>query len=154
MSTISKRSTENVKNGVDDSTIEEKPAKKLKVALNVGGKFTKEQVACADFCSCPEDALTEEQLQDCASASKLLEKDLIGKGRLFLQVVDNNLIFTYAGKKFVGKDLKRVMPLFDAAKDTSDYGKSYVLLANGADICKGNSLPGLCTAGVIVQRVP
>jgi hypothetical protein len=140
-----------MKHGADDSAAEEKPAKKIKVDE---GKFTKEQVASADFCSCDEDSLTEEQLQDCASASKLFEKDLIGKGKLFLQVVDNNLLFTYAGKKFVGKDLKRVMALLDAAKDTSDYGKSYVLLANGADICKSNSLPGLCTAGVIVQRVP
>jgi hypothetical protein len=153
MSTISELSTEKVKHGVDDFDTEEKPAKKMKV-LPVGGKFTKEQVACADFCSCDEDALTEEQLQDCVSASKLLEKDLIGKGKLFLLVVDNNLIFTYGGKKFIGKDLKRVMALFDAAKDTSDYGKSYVLLANDADICKGNSLPALCSAGVIVQRVP
>jgi hypothetical protein len=153
MSTISERSTNNAKHGADDSAAEEKPAKKLKV-LDVGGKFTKEQVACADFCSCDEDALTEEQLQDCVSASKLFEKDLIGKGKLFLHVVDSNLIFTYKGKKFIGKDLKRVMALFDAAKDTSDYGKSYVLLSNGADICKGNSLPALYAAGVIVQRVP
>jgi hypothetical protein len=153
MSTISKRSTKKVKHGDDDSAAEEKPAKKMKMVA-VGGNFTKEQVADADFCSCDEDALTEEQLEDCASALKLLEKDLIGKGKLFLQVVDNNLIFTYGGKKFVGKDLKRVMALFDAAKDTSDYGKSYVLLANDAGICMSNSLPALCSAGVIVQRVP
>ena len=141
-----------MEHGADDSAAEEKPAKRIKV-LDNGRKFTKEQVACADFCSCHEDALTEEQLQDRESASKLLEKDLIGKGKLFLQVVDNNLVFTYTGKKFIGKDLKRVVALLDAAKDTGDYGESYVLLANGADICKGNSLPGLCTAGVIVQRV-
>lgn len=153
MSTISNRSTKNGKHGADDSAAEEKPVKKLKV-LDVGGNFTKDEVACADFCSCHEEALTEAQLQSCVSAPKILENDLVGKGKLFLQIVNNNLIFTYAGKKFVGKDLKRVMAMFDAAKDISNYGKAYVLLAHVADICKRNSLPGLCTAGVIVQRVP
>jgi hypothetical protein len=153
MSTMTELSNNKVKHGADNSAAEEKPAKKLKLA---GGKFTKKQVADADFCSCDVDALTEEQLQDCESASKLPEKDLIGKGKLFLHIVDNNLIFTYGGKKFVGKDLKRVTAFLDAAKDDSNflYSNSYVLLANGADICKSNSLPGLCAAGVIVQRVP
>lgn len=129
--------------------------KKIKTATTA--KFTKEAVEAAGFCSHPELALTAEQVDAVLTDNEtiLKEKELVGKGTKCLhQLNDGRLVFYYTGKKCVKKDRERFQAMVEAVdNDENCVGPAVVLLATDSGICKRNTLPQLCEAGYVDQRV-